>query len=32
MASGHGVLVLFDITDPGKVARHDREGRYERNG
>ena len=31
-ASGHGMLVKFDVTDPGKVARHDREGWYERNG
>ena len=32
VAGGHGMLVMFDVTDPGKVARHDREGWYERNG
>ena len=31
VAGGHGMLVMFDVTDPGKVARHDREGCYERN-
>ena len=31
VAGGHGVLVMGDITDPGKVARHDREGCYARN-
>ena len=26
VAGGHGVLVMCDVTDPAKVARHDREG------
>jgi hypothetical protein len=26
------VLVMGDVTDPGKVARHDHERWYERNG
>ena len=29
-AGGHGMLVMFDVTDSDKVARHDREGWYER--
>ena len=31
VVGGHGMLVMFDITEPGKVARHDREGCYARN-
>ena len=31
VAGGHGVLVMCDVTDPGKVARHDHEGCYARN-
>ena len=30
-ARGHGMLVMFDVTDLTKVARHDREGSYEGN-
>jgi hypothetical protein len=29
LAGGHGMLVMFDVTDLTKVARHDREGWYE---
>jgi hypothetical protein len=29
VAGGHGMLVMFDVTDLTKVARHDREGWYE---
>jgi hypothetical protein len=29
-AGGHGMLVMFDITDPAKVARHDHQGCYAR--
>jgi hypothetical protein len=28
---GHGMLVMFEVTDLTKVARHDREGWYEGN-
>jgi hypothetical protein len=31
VAGGHGMLVMFDVTDLTKVARHDREGWYEGN-
>jgi hypothetical protein len=31
VAGGHGVLAMGDVTDPDKVARHDREGCYARN-
>jgi hypothetical protein len=31
-AGCHGMLVMFDVTDPDEVAFHDREGGYERNG
>jgi hypothetical protein len=29
LVGGHGMLVMFDVTDLTKVARHDHEGWYE---
>jgi hypothetical protein len=29
LAGGHDMLVMLDVTDLPKVARHDREGWYE---